>query len=183
MRRSKRAGFTVVDAVIATAIVVGATWFLYEDIRGSKELASAAPAGRVDVAGRRAAMAMVSEVRWADPDLLLITTESGASRVDFRVAEDRVDGEIEWSPVITFRYEPSPIDWNENGVLDEGTVTRTQAGSTRELCRLVEEGGLVIEKLEDTISIKLNLTAINDDGLLRHETVDTSATLLNGQGT
>jgi len=180
MKRDARAGFTMIEVMIATAVTILITSFLYQILYGSQRLSSTTLSlGRVEEAGSRATLAMASEIRWADPALVLITNEAGSSRLDFRVVDDYVGGTVLWSPMITYVYEPSPVDWDGNGVLDEGTVTRTQSGDTRVICRRVRTGGLVITQDENTVSIQLTLSATDDDGLIHTGTVQTSVTLLN----
>ncbi|TDJ68822.1 MAG: prepilin-type N-terminal cleavage/methylation domain-containing protein [Planctomycetota bacterium] len=180
MKRNARAGFTMIEVMIATAVTIMIFGFLYQVLYGSQRLSSTTLSlGRVEEAGSQATLAMTSEIRWADPTLLLISTEAGSSRLDFRVVDDYVGGTVLWSSMITYRYEPSPVDWDGNGVLDEGTLTRTQDGDTRVICRRVGTGGLVITQDEDTVSIQLTLFATDDDGLIHRRSVQTFVTLMN----
>ena len=180
MKHNARAGFTMLEVMIATSVTVMIFGFLYQVLYGSQRLSSTTLSlGRIEEAGSQAALAMTSEIRWADPTLLLITTEAGSDRLDFRVVADYVAGTVLWSPMITYRYEPSPVDWDGNGVLDEGTVTRTQNGDRRVICRRVGAGGLVIDQDENTVSIQLTLFATDDDGLIHRRSVQTSVTLMN----
>jgi hypothetical protein len=180
MRNPSRSGFTLVDAVVTIGISVLLFGLVFQAAHGLMQLSSTSlAAGRLEEAAGRVTTAIASELRWANPDTLLITTENGSSRVDCELAEGYDGVSTVWSTPVVFRYEPSALDDNENGVLDEGAVVRIQDGQTRTLCRNVSQGGLVVASEGGTLSVRVTVFAEDRQGRDLEATTEAAAQVLN----
>lgn len=180
MRHGGRSGFTLAEAVVTLAVSLVLFGLLFQAAEGLIRLSSTSlTSGRLEEAAGRVTAAIASELRWANPDTLLVTSENGSSRVDCEIAEG-YDGAVTiWSTPVIFRYEPSPQDDDENGVLDEGSVVRIQDGHTRTLCRHVPQGGLVVLGEGGTISVSVTAFAEDRQGRDLRATTESAAYPLN----
>jgi hypothetical protein len=156
--RKRQSGFTVVELAVTVGVSLVLFAFVTQAIRGLMQLSSESlVAGRLEEAAGHVTTSMASELRWADPTTLLITAQNGSSRIDCQLAEGYDGTQTIWSTPVTFRYEPSPVDTNENGVLDEGSIVRIQDGRTRTLCRNVAQGGLAISVQSETVEVEVTV--------------------------
>ena len=178
-----RAGFSLVELIFALAI---STVFLtmIAEVAGSSEglTSSTLTLGRIEEAGNNATFAIASEVRWSQPDTTLITAENGSDRLDLVVATGVNGTEPIWSTPITYRYEPTPLDGNGNGALDEGVLVRIQAGRRRVLCRNVAFGGFAVTRDGSRVDLSLTVFGLSGESNLLERTISTSTSFVNQPG-
>ena len=126
------------------------------------------------------AMEKVScELKWAEADSLLLTSEQGCSRLDFRVPLGFAAGAPVWSQVITYKVVPATGDANGNGIKDEYRLVRQQSGtSDRTVCNDVRAGGFVAARTANNLLLTLRVERRGDGKNYRHEAT-TSVTLRN----
>lgn len=177
---SARGGLTVIELTISLGISVALFALVAQVIGGLSHLSSTTlSVGRAEEAASQVSEAMSSEIRWADPETLLITAENGSSRVDFRVSLGYDGSETIWSTPVVYRFEPSDRDANGNGIADEGRLVRIQDGRTRTLCRNVPVGGLSISQKNETIAVEVGVFTKDAQGRLLQRTAEAVTHLLN----
>lgn len=180
MSARTRAGFTVLEAAVTMGVSVVLFALVFQAAQGLMQLSSTSlTAGRLEEASGRITASIASELRWANPATLLLTVESGSTRVDCEIAEGYDGVTTLWSTPVTFRYVPSPVDENENGVLDEGTIVREQDGRQRVLGRHVSAGGLEVTALNGALQVRVTLFADDRQGRELEATTAASAQVLN----
>jgi hypothetical protein len=119
------------------------------------------------------------ELKWAEADSLLLTTEQGCSRLDFRVPLGFTAGGPVWSAVITYKVVPATGDANGNGMKDEYRLIRQQNGTRdRTVCNDVRAGGFVAARTANNMFLTLRVERRGDGKSYRHEAT-TSVTLRN----
>lgn len=179
-RGCRESGASLVELAIGLAIFVVLFGSLIQFERTSTGLTSTTlVTGRVEEAIGRATMAVGGELRWARPDTLLITPESGSDRADFVTAIGSSGGNVVWSTPISIRYEPEAGDGNGNGAADEGSLVRVQDGVRRVLCRNVAFGGLTITRTGDRVQVSLTVFGPAGDGQLVQTNGQYSTVLMN----
>lgn len=177
---SHRAGLTLVEVAVALTLTVIVLAVLTQVVRTSQQLSSSTlTLGRLEEAAGQSVLAMASELRWARADTLLVTTEAGSDRVDFVTSAGHDGTDTVWSTTISYLYEPTTDDVDENGVADEGRLVRLQDGVRRILCRSVPSGGLSIASDGDTVELGLSVKGLARDDALLRATAETSVTLVN----
>lgn len=180
MSARTRAGFTVIEAAVTMGVSVVLFALVFQAAQGLMQLSSTSlTAGRLEEASGRITTAVASELRWANPETLLLTEESGSTRVDCEIAEGFDGAATLWSTPVTFRYVPSPVDENENGVLDEGSIVREQDGVPRVLGRHVSQGGFAVTTDNGTLSVRVTLFAEDRQGRDLQATTEAFAQILN----
>ena len=180
-RRDPRSGFTLVElmaSLVALATVTAAIYSVYD--QSTDAYVTMSRLGIIQEEGRRSLEAILDEARFADKGSLLITQENGSDRLDFRVPADEDAGEIVWSEPIILRYEPSSIDSNGNGIVDEGMIVRIQGGARRVLCHHVEQGELRMQREGDLVTIRLRLITTDHHRAVVGAAVESSVRLRNG---
>ncbi|MBN2489674.1 MAG: hypothetical protein JXQ29_02350 [Planctomycetes bacterium] len=178
-------GTTVTELIVSFAILSLIFLCVFAILSSSSSLHGASSRMAViEDQSRTALDTMAREIRLADRQSLLITTENGADRLDCRVPLRFAGGAVVWSSPITFRYEPSSFDTNRNGIVDEGRIVRLQNGARRILCQHVQPGGLGFEREQNNVAIRMRLfTAGVDRNDLLVTAVETSVSLRNSGGT
>jgi len=181
MRRLKRiVGFTLIEVMIATAILVIVASAIYGIFAGSSRFyATTVSLEHIQEQARRGVDQIAEELRLADQATLVITTVSGSNQVVFRRITGFSGGAPQWSANITWNYQTSPVDANGNGVVDEGRVVRTLNGVSITLCHNVLQGGLVFTRTGDNVLIRLTLIGLDGQGKLIQTFAETSVTLRN----
>ncbi len=175
-----RAGFSLVELIFALAIATVFLSMLAEVAGSSGRLTSTTlTLGRIEEAGNNATFAIASEVRWSQPGTTLITAENGSDRLDLVVATGVNGTDPIWSTPITYRYEPSPLDGNGNGALDEGILVRIQAGQRRILCRNVAFGGFVVTRDDSRVDLSVTVFGMAGEDNLLERTISTSTSFVN----
>ncbi len=100
---------------------------------------------------------VVRDLRYAQASTLLVTLESGSSRLDFRVPTGYVGGAVVWSPTITIKVQPSSLDADRDGKPDDSELVRIQGGKTRVLCNWVPAGGFAVTASGANLAVALQL--------------------------
>ena len=184
-------GFSLLEMITATSISAVAFVILISALGASSDTyLSLSRVGRAEEDGRRAVDSIANDLRMADKDMFVITMENGANRVDFRVptgytAEEVDDhggvtpGSVTWSTSVTIRYEPSSVDANMNGVVDEGRLVRIEDGRERVLCNYVEAGQFSVVRSSDHVAIRIGLIVSDGSGHLVQRSVETSVEFRN----
>lgn len=178
---NRQAGATFAELMIALLILTGVmSSLLMVQRTTSSSLASTSTSGQLQDKAMQTLEVVASELRWADMASLLITTENGSARLDLQVPAGFSGGTTVWSSTITYRIEPSPIDSDHNGSLDEGRLVRVQNGASRSLCDHVLPGGFTVTPAGSNLQLRLRL-ARRDTSKSRLSTVDakTSITVRN----
>lgn len=158
MSARRQAGLSLLEVVISAAIGLLLIGVLLGVVRSSLLLSQTSlQDGQREETGQRVANRLAKELRWADPDTLLVTTENGSSRLDYRTVVDYDGTDIQWSPVISVRFEPLGVDWDGNGVADEGEVVRIENGRREVLVRGVPAGGLQVAGVGERLTLSLEL--------------------------
>ena len=180
-RPSLQSGFTVLELIVSIAVTAILVGMLSQATGASKKLSSTSlNLGRAQEAASQAVLTIASDLRWAQPDTMLITQENGSDRVDFLVAEDYDGTQTVWSTPISYVYQPIAFDANGNGLPDEGRIVRLQDGNQRVVCRNVELGGLALERNEDSTTVQIAVFSMTSDKQLLKGNAKTSVTLVNG---
>ncbi|MBL8862445.1 MAG: type II secretion system protein [Planctomycetes bacterium] len=133
--RCRRAGFTLVESLIAAAmlgIVLSAVGLTV--LSGKEHFRHGMTAAALEGRTARLLDRIVAEVLWAGADTLPVqpTAPLGASEIEFRVCNGVVGGAQVWSGRTRIRLVPEPTDpWNGldddgDGVIDEGQVVLTR---------------------------------------------------------
>jgi hypothetical protein len=117
------------------------------------------------------------EMRWADTSTMVVTTLNGSTRLSFRTPIGYDAGAVVWSPAITYQINPSNVDSNHDGVLNEGCLVRIQSGRTTVLCNDVPLGGFVAELTGSTLQFSLRVAATGLDRRVAASTVSAAVTL------
>ena len=151
-----RAGFTLIESLISVTLL--AALFLAV-LQTSSRASDAFDEGGVEhelwTRTQRALERIATEVKLGDAGLLsaAVTSELGASEVQFRVPVDFVAGAVQWSEPVRIATELEPgelddgIDNDDDGFVDERQVVRISAPGTPEEQRFVLVRG--VAELQD----------------------------------
>jgi len=176
----RQAGYTFVEMAVTLTVSLIVFALLFWSTGGLMKLSSTSLAvgGLEEAAGRVTSM-VASELRWADPETLLLTAENGSSRIDCSLATGYDGIDATWTTPVTYRYEPAATDINGNGVIDEGRIVRIQDGRERTLCRNVVDGGLVFTVENETIVVQVTVFGKDSQGREYQAVARTAAHLMN----
>ena len=179
-KRKRQAGYTFVEMAVTLTVSLIVFALLFWTTGGMMKLSSTSLAvGGLEEAAGRVTTTVASELRWADPETLLITVENGSSRIDCRLATGYDGTEATWTTPVTYRYEPATADINGNGIIDEGRVVRIQDGRERTLCRNVIDGGLLFTVENETIMVQVTVFGEDSQGRDHQAVARTAAHLMN----
>ncbi len=173
------AGFTSVEFTLGASLLlvaIGVFASVQKAIMGL--LTNTSAAGLIGEKALGVMEKASSELKWAEGSSLLITSENGASRLDLRVPTDCVSGSPVWSNTITYKVEPSTIDANRDGVLNEFRLVRLLSGTTRVLCENVVPGGFTAVRTGNNVALGLVLVTA-DAGRILKSNASTSVSLRN----
>ena len=167
--RGNRAGFTLLEMVIVMtimSIVMGVVVLSQKSTQGL--MSQTSTSGLLEEKALKALEAVAFEARWSDSGSFLITQENSSDRLDLQLPVDFVSGTPVWSTPVTYRVEPSTIDADENGVMNEGRFVRIQDGVTRVLSDYVVLGGFSATMTDENVVLQLSLAKRDgtSDGLL-----------------
>jgi len=103
------------------------------------------------------------DARWAEGAALLLSTESGCSRIDLHtpIDYDHVTHTPVWSTTITWKVVPSTRDANGNGAFDEVCLVRMQGGNTRVVCDDVVPGGFTATRVGDDVTLQVRVLKLH----------------------
>jgi Tfp pilus assembly protein PilW len=180
MNTSKIAGFSMTELLLGVsvqAIVIGAALAIMGQSSDTYDTTSRL--GLLQEQASHATEDIARELRLADGGAVLITQENGADRIDFRVPVDFVSNKVVWSTQITFKYVPSSVDVNKNGIADEGHIVRIQDGRERVLCNNVQSGGFKATLLDGTVTLQLDMVTADTPDKVYRQSVEVSASLRN----
>jgi prepilin-type N-terminal cleavage/methylation domain-containing protein len=160
--KSKRAGFTMLETMITLVIlcVVFAS-ASYVESSATGLLSSSTSVDYMQEKASQALESIAADARWADGAAFLITPQYGSSRLDFPIATGYVGGVTTWSPAITYVVQPSSIDANGDGVINEGRLVRIQGGKTHLLCDYVVAGGFTAVRNGQNVVLQIRLALLD----------------------
>jgi len=174
MRRRGDAGSSALELLISVTIFVALVGSLTEIFRSYSATSSQFRAqGSLDEKAWRVTDLIRRELRWAQGSTLLVTSESGSGRLDFRTAAGFVGGATTFSSTITIKYVPSVVDANHDHKVNEGSIVRIEDGRARVLCDFVPIGGFVATLQGADVALDLTLS-VSDD---HHRTVRARSTV------
>jgi hypothetical protein len=145
---------TVITLVILCTVFASVS---YVESSASGVLSSSTNIDFLQERASRALESIAADARWADGAAFLITPQYASSRLDFPVATGFVGGATTWSPVITYVVQPSSIDANGDGVINEGRLVRIQSGQTHLLCDDVVAGGFTAVRAGQNVVLTIHL--------------------------
>ncbi|MFH1023173.1 MAG: hypothetical protein V1809_07265 [Planctomycetota bacterium] len=96
----------------------------------------------------------------------------GTTTLTFQKSAGVTGGVITWGTAITyaFQYETGEtndgLDNNSNGLVDEGMVVRIEGTQTSVITRWVKEGGFLLTRSGNILSIQLDLQRSDGEGRL-----------------
>jgi type II secretory pathway pseudopilin PulG len=179
-RRSQQHGWTLIELIVTLGVFAAAMGSLVEVLRGSTALTSVlTKQGDVQERARRVVDSLKREMRWADTSTMVVTTLNGSTRLSFRTPIGYDAGAVVWSPAITYQINPSNVDSNHDGVLNEGCLVRIQSGRTTVLCNDVPLGGFVADLTGSTLQFSLRVAATGLDRRVAATTASAAVTLRN----
>jgi hypothetical protein len=157
-RKQGRAGFTVLETVITLTILcaVFASASLVES-NATGLLTTSTKKDLLQEKASRALESIAAEARWAEGAGFLITSQYGSNRLDFQVATGFAGGATTWSTTITYVVQPSSIDANGDGVINEGRLVRIQNGQTHLMCDYVTAGGFTAVRTGQNVVLNVSL--------------------------
>jgi type II secretory pathway pseudopilin PulG len=179
-RFGSRAGFTLLELMIASVLAIGLAGLALRAVGSSAKLSGTTlVVGRLQEIASQVGLRVASELRWADPGSLILSSFNGADRVDFRVAEGWDGTNTLWSSQIACFYQPVGEDTDGDGVANEGVLLREQDGTERVLCRNVRAGSLTFVRAAENVDVSFRVFDRDAEGQLIERDAATSVTLLN----
>ena len=176
-------GFGLIEVLVGASVAAVLVTMLTRALSASLELSSTSlTLGGIERTACTALQSLVRELRWAQPDALIITEENGSPRLDYRIAEAYDGTETEWSSTITLLFEPTGDDANNNGIVDEGRLVLVQDGRRRTLCRNVPAGGFTVARTDQRIDMDLTVFGVSRSQRLLTARKRAAVTLLNRTG-
>ena len=180
MRTRADSGFTLVELSIGAAILV-LVLLVVGGAHGAvtRLVSTTSTIGTLQQRTMVAVEKLSGELKWAEADSLLVTSEQGSSRLDFRVPVGFAGGEPLWSPVITYKVVPASGDANGNGRKDEYRLVRQESGThDRTICNDISAGGFVATRTSNRLALTLRVERRGEDKNYRHDAT-TTVTLRN----
>lgn len=180
--RSGRAGLSLLEVVIYTAILSLILSALYSVLTGStRQYEVGTKLSGIQERGRRAMDELVAELRMADrdPGQFLVSTVNGSQQLQFRISTGFAGGNPVFGTPITWNCPVSTVDANGNGMADEARLVRTQDGRPITKTHYVKQGGFSAAVAGN--NVVLRLTMLNNDGYKKviETTVESAVTLRN----
>jgi hypothetical protein len=184
MRHTRiNAGFGLIETLVATSVAAVLVTMMTRALSDSLELSSTSlTLGGIERSANGTLLSIGRELRWAQPDALVITEENGCQRLDYQIAEAYDGVATEWSTTITLLYEPTIDDGNGNGVLDEGRLVRIQDGKRRTLCRNVAAGSFTAVRTDQRLDLGVTIFGMSRNHRLLTAPAGAAVTLLNQIG-
>ncbi|MBI2901588.1 MAG: prepilin-type N-terminal cleavage/methylation domain-containing protein [Planctomycetes bacterium] len=182
-----RRAFTLIEVMIATAILAVVVVMVYAMLKSSTDAFAAG--------GRRAGLnkqardlldRLAAEIADAGVSTLQPPFPNGATALTFRRNTGYTGGAITFGAPITyaFAYEPGEydngIDDNQDGRVDEGRLVRTENnGDSVILSRDIAEGGITFTQAGNTVRIVLTLELLDERREPVRTTIDTTIQIRN----
>ena len=171
MKAHANSGFTLVELCFGATILV-AVLLAVGGAHGTlnRLLNTASTLGTLQQRTMVAMDKIATELKWAEADALLVTSESGSARLDLRVPIGFLGGQPVWSPTITYKVVPATGDSNGNGLHDEYRLVRQQAGTAeRTVCSDLAAGGFAAVRSGNSIVLTLRVERRADGRNHRHD--------------
>jgi prepilin-type N-terminal cleavage/methylation domain-containing protein len=200
MKRTRDAGFSLIEVIIAAAIFVLVSGALYMMLfSAGNTYGNMSMLGDTQERVRRVMDEMAREIRMADSTNMLPPTTSitASDTITFRVPDvDPTTGKVktvanvpQWSTNITYKYEYDTmdgtsastllVDQNNNKLTDDFRLVRIQNGKTQRLSRYIKSGGLKFTKTGDLVLIEVTFFSLDHKNKIIDTTLRTSVTLRN----
>lgn len=171
-----RAGFSLIELLIASVLTLVALGAVLATSSTTLSLfGTATRISRLQLAAARTAARLSADLRFADDSALVVSTQDGCGRIDFRIAAgfDAGGGSAIWSSVITYVVSPSSADADGNGALDEWQLERRQDGAVTIVCDHLAAGGFAVAQVDGRLDLSLTLVG-SDRGNALSATTTTS---------
>jgi hypothetical protein len=180
MKARRQSGSSALELVITVAVFAmvmsGLVGVLQSATSSSRQFEGV---GGLDEKAWQVTDGIVRELRWAEAGTLLVTQDSGSSRLDFRVPTGAVGGAVTWSSTITVKYAASNLDADHDGKADDGALVRIQDGVTRVLCNEVPVGGFAVAVNGANLALTLQLQATDAERRVERSRATESASVRN----
>ncbi len=178
----RQAGFSMLEVMIVTAMLMVAITAIFQVIAaGTDHYNSGSVLVDIQAQARRMMDRIVTDLESSGTSVVSL---SGSDSISFQKNTGYSGGSITWGNVITiaFAYETGEIDNgvddNNNGIVDEGVITRTESGTTVTLGHYLKENGLTFIKVGNFVTIRMEL-AKPAKGELLETYIETSVLLKN----
>lgn len=209
MRRAKNQGVTLIEMAIYICVLATITLAIYALIHfGSKSYGTTTRKNTMQQSAMIVLERMAEELRNAHPDdgwLVGKDVDIDGTELPFvefkpviwRTKEEldalypasapHAAGQIEVGKLVRYQFQKSSADANNNGVKDEGKITRTQEeeqkdGSylsvTSDICHHVKLSGFVLTELTGPLRLQITLTMAVVDEQQKEVTSTVSTTVL-----
>jgi hypothetical protein len=157
-----RAGFSLLELCLSFALLVAILGMVgVVQMSSAGLLTTTSTNGLLHESAMHALEVIASEMRWAEAASVIASAQNGSSRLDFKTPVGYAGGNPIWSTNITYMIVPAAIDWNSDGVINEGRFIRLQDGKQRVLCDYVIPGGFTAVLAGQNVSLQLRLTKVN----------------------
>jgi len=167
----KRSGLTLLEVVIASAILAMLTSLLYVTLKSSTD---GYTAGSLQAGLNAQSRNLLEDMSWDLADAGVGTLSpafaSGSTTLTFQRNVGYSSGAIAFGSSITyaFAYEPGEsdngLDDNGDGRIDEGRLIRTENGDSVVVSRDLSENGILFTQTGNTVRVQLTLEKPDDRG-------------------
>jgi hypothetical protein len=200
MKRTRDAGFSLIEVVIAGVIFFLVSGALYMMLfSAGNTYGNMSMLGDSQERARRLMDDIAKELRMADGATVIVsTTVTANDTITFRLpVVDSATGKVvvdgggnpTWTTNIVYKVEYDTntgsssgfllTDQNNNKVTDDFRITRTYNGSTQRLARYIKSGGLKFTQTGDNIVIQMTFFSLDHKNKVIDTTLRSSVTLRN----
>jgi len=176
---------SLIEILVATGVLAVLASLVYALMANSSQTyASVVRLTHIQEQARRVIDELDQELRVANPATMVFTPTVNPTQVQFSVLTgyDTATKTPQWGAPITWGYQArtaQQVDANENGLLDEGTIVRTQGGRTITKCQCIEAGGVTFTVTGNYVVIRLTLISVDAKKLVMRTYLETSVRLRN----
>ncbi|HVE42217.1 MAG TPA: prepilin-type N-terminal cleavage/methylation domain-containing protein [Planctomycetota bacterium] len=200
MKRTRDAGFSLIEVVIAGVIFFLVSGALYMMLfSAGNTYGNMSMLGDSQERARRLMDDIAKELRMADGATVIVsTTVTANDTITFRLpVVDSATGKVvvdgggnpTWTTNIVYKVEYDTntgsssgfllTDQNNNKVTDDFRITRTYNGSTQRLARYIKSGGLKFTQTGDNVVIQMTFFSLDHKNKIIDTTLRSSVTLRN----
>jgi hypothetical protein len=200
MKRTRDAGFSLIEVVIAGVIFFLVSGALYMMLfSAGNTYGNMSMLGDSQERARRLMDDIAKELRMADGATVIVsTTVTANDTITFRLpVVDSATGKVvvdgggnpTWTTNIVYKVEYDTntgsssgfllTDQNNNKVTDDFRITRTYNGSTQRLARYIKSGGLKFTQTGDNVVIQMTFFSLDHKNKVIDTTLRSSVTLRN----